>query len=207
MNRLFSVKISVIIILSLMFSETGVYAQTDTNWTVEKAAIWYNQGEWLKGLKLRPHESTDKVEFAKQYNANKKWWDEAFAFLKNNNLDSLKPGKYVIDGEDVFADISVNPSSELVDAKWHSHRQYCDIQYVIRGKENTGVAPIAGAPVIIPFNDKGDSQFYNQGMKGEYYLSNPNTFFLFFPSDVHRPFIKVEGYDSVKRIRFKIRSR
>lgn len=207
MKRISSIRFTLFFLAFLMLSLLQLTAQSDTVWTKEKALIWYNQADWLKGLKLQPHKSTDKFEFAKQYQANKAGWDKAFAFLKDNNLDSLKTGKYSIDGENAYADITDNPSSELKDAKWHSHQKYCDIMYVIKGKETIGIEPIAGAPILIPFNGKGDSQFYNQDMQGKYYLSNPDTFFILFPSDVHRPFIKVDGCDSVKRIRIKIKSK
>jgi biofilm protein TabA len=206
MKRTLSKRYLLLMFLFLMVSEPITFAQSVSGWTKEKATVWYKKGEWLNGLKLRPHKSTDQLEFARQYSTNKILWDKAFAFLRDNNLDSLKPGKYVIDGENVFADVTETPSTELVDAKWHSHRKYCDIQYVIKGKENTGVAPIKGAPIITPFGDSGDAQFYSQDMKGTYYLSDPNTFLIFFPSDVHRPFIKVDGYNEIKRIRFKIKS-
>jgi len=194
-----------VVLLLLMISLSTAKAQSDTVCTKQKAATWYNNAEWQQGMKLRPHSSTDKVEFAKQYQAHKTTWDKVFSFLSDNNLDSLKTGKYVIDGENAFADITDNPSSELKDAKWHSHRKYCDIMYVIKGKESIGIAPIAGAPVIIPFNDKGDSQFYNQEMQGSYFVSEADTFFILFPTDVHRPFIKVDGCNYVKRIRIKIK--
>jgi YhcH/YjgK/YiaL family protein len=206
MKREFITRFTFLIILSFIISTSGISAQTDTVRKRSIATDWFNQGEWLNKLKLKPHNSTDQLEFAKQYHANKAAWDKAIAFMSDHNLDSLKTGKYIIDGENVFADVTDNPSSELKDAKWHSHRQYCDIIYVIKGKEKTGIAAIKGAPVIIPFNDKGDSQFYNQDMKGRYYISNPDTFFILLPSDVHRPFIRVEGCSYVKRIRIKIKS-
>ena len=201
-----TIGVTLIIILTLLISTFEIKAQSNSEYTKEKAAGRSNQGEWLSHMKLKPHNSTDKLEFAKQYHANKAAWDKAFTFMSDHNLDSLKTGKYIIDGENVFADVTDNPSSELKDAKWHSHRQYCDIIYVIKGKEKTGIAPIHGAPVITPFNGKGDSQFYNQDMKGIYYVSNPDTFFILLPSDVHRPFIRMEGCNYVKRIRIKIKS-
>lgn len=200
MKRISSVRCRLFFLLFILFFVSKVEAQSTI-------ISWYNQADWLNGLKLHPHQATDKQEFAKQYQANKTYWDKAFAFLRDHNPDSLKTGKYVIDGENVFADVTDNPSAELKDAKWHSHRQYCDIMYVIKGKEKIGIAPIAGAPVTIPFNDKGDSQFYNQDMKGMYYLSNPDSFFILFPTDVHRPFIKVDDCNYVKRIRMKIKSK
>jgi biofilm protein TabA len=172
----------------------------------QDAATWFKEGSWKHGLKLPAHSSTDAKEFARQYKAHPEWWDKAFAFMRDNNMDTMQPGKYVIDGDNVFADITVNPSTPLEEAKWHSHKNYCDIQYVITGAEQVGVAPMQGAPVIKSFDGKGDSQFYSQDMKGNYYPATPAYFFIFFPSDVHRPFIKVDGAGPVKRIRFKVRS-
>jgi YhcH/YjgK/YiaL family protein len=40
---------------------------------------------------------------------------------------------------------------------------------------------------------------------GKFYTAKPGTFFLFFPQDVHRPNIKVKGYDLVKKLVIKIR--
>jgi biofilm protein TabA len=172
----------------------------------QDAGAWFKKGAWKHGLTLPAHSSTDQQEFARQYKAHPGWWNKAFAFMRDHKMDTMQPGKYVIDGDNVFADITVTPSTPFEEAKWHSHKKYCDIQYVIQGTEQVGVAPKTGAPVIIPFNDKGDSQFYSQDMKGNYYPATPAYFFIFFPTDVHRPFIKVNGGGPVKRIRFKVRA-
>jgi biofilm protein TabA len=204
MRQVLSIYTALFIACLLLIFSVEVKAQPTSEWTKEKAAAWFKQGDWLNHLKLKPHSSTDQLEFAKLYHANKAGWDKALVFMRLHNPDSLKVGKYIIDGENVFADITDNPSSELKDAKWHSHRLYCDIIYVIKGKEITGLAPITGAPIRIPFNGKGDSQFYDPDMKGTYYGSSPDTFFILLPTDVHRPFIRVEGCNYVKRIRIKI---
>lgn len=62
---------------------------------------------------LEPHKSIDKEEFAKQYSSHKLWWDKAFAFLRESNLDIMKPGKYLIDGDNVFATITEAPSKDF----------------------------------------------------------------------------------------------
>lgn len=183
-------------------------AQTDTAWTKKKAMEWFNGRTWMKGVKPKPSASIDKLEFARQYQANRTAWEKTFAFLASTRPDTLQPGKYIIDGDDAYADVTDNPSTPLAEAKWHSHRKYCDIQLVLVGKEKVGVAPVAGAKVVTPFNDeKGDAQFYNQDTKGAYYIMTPDTFYIFFPTDAHRPFIKVDGADKVKRIRIKVKAR
>jgi YhcH/YjgK/YiaL family protein len=207
MKRLYSTVYVFILVTVLLLPAVHSNAQADTAWTKQKAAGWYKQGKWLNGLELQPYNGMDQQEFARQYHAHPQWWDKAFAFLRENKLDSLQPGKYVIDGDNVFADVTVNPSTPLNEAKWHSHKNYCDIQYVISGSEQVGAAPIAGAEIVTPFNDKGDSQFYISELKGTYYTMKPGTFYIFFPSDVHRPFIKIEGAGPVKRIRFKVKTR
>ena len=57
---------------------------------------WFNEKEYLNGLKIELHQSTDKATFAKQYNGNKDYWDKAFAYLKNTDLKALPKGRYVI---------------------------------------------------------------------------------------------------------------
>ncbi|MBE7170152.1 MAG: YhcH/YjgK/YiaL family protein [Williamsia sp.] len=183
-------------------------AQTDTAWTKKKATEWFNGRTWMKGVKLAPSTSIDKLEFARQYQANRTAWEKTFSFLAGIKPDTLHPGKYIIDGDDAYADVTDNPSTPLPDAKWHSHRKYCDIQLVLAGKEKVGVAPVAGAQVVTPFdNEKGDAQFYNQDTNGTYYTMTTGTFYIFFPTDAHRPFIKVDGVDKVKRMRIKVKAR
>ena len=85
----------------LVFVSSGLTINVHAQTKKENEA-WFNKQEWLGGLKLQPHSSTDAQEFARQYHANKKYWDEAFAFLKNHDLNKLAPGKYPIDGDNVM---------------------------------------------------------------------------------------------------------
>ena len=69
-----------------------------------------------------------------------------------------------------------------------------------------GVASVAdpNAVLTVPYSYKTDSQnFSNEG--GEYYDADPGTFFIFSPLEMHRPAIKVEGYDVIKKIVIKVR--
>ncbi|WP_428331253.1 YhcH/YjgK/YiaL family protein [Mucilaginibacter sp.] len=171
-------------------------------WTEKSAAKWLNKGEWKNGLKLKVHQSVNKLVFAEQYQKNKAVWDKVFAFLRDSDLANIKPGKYVIDGDNAFASITEAPSKEFDKSAWESHRKYIDLHYVIKGREKIGVASITSATVIIPYNEKTDGANYTA--EGQYYLATPDLFFLFFPADVHRPNIKVDGYDKVKKLVIKI---
>jgi biofilm protein TabA len=179
------------------------FAQDTSAWNEKSATKWVHSKEWKNGLKLKVHSSVNNVVFAEQYHKNKAAWDKAFAFLRDSDLLTLKPGKYVIDGDNVYATITEAPSKTFEQSAWESHRKYIDLQYVIKGKEKIGVSPITTATVIKPYDDARDAANYTA--EGVYYIAEPGTFFLFFPGDAHRPNIKVDGYDVVKKLVIKIK--
>ena len=167
------------------------------------AKKWVKSRVWAKDLKLKLHKSVNCVEFKRQYESNKEMWDKVFKFLGDNKLATLAPGKYPVDGENAYATITPGPPKDLADVKWESHRKYIDLQYVIRGKVKLGVCPLSAAQVTEPYDEKKDAAHYTAD--GKYYVATPKNFFLFFPEDVHRPDIKVNGYDTLKKLVIKIR--
>lgn len=173
-------------------------------WTDEEAAAWFAGGEWSKNLQFKPHEAIDKKEFAAQYHKRKAWWDAAFNYLRETNLVNAEPGKYEIDGENVFAMIAENPKKDFAETRWESHRQYQDIQMVISGAEKMGVAPIQTLEPTQDYDPASDLIFY-QGDGGDFYTAEPETFFIFFPQDGHRPDIKIDGIERDKKIVIKVR--
>jgi YhcH/YjgK/YiaL family protein len=163
---------------------------------------WVNQREWAGGLRLKLHPSVNQDSFYVAYHRNRKLWDSAFAFLKNRDLSEIKPGKYPILGDQVFATISEAPSHEMGEVKWESHKKYIDLQYIIKGREMIGIADTSKATITKPYTD----DVINYDATGKYYIARPGHFFLFFPNDAHRPTIRVAGYDVVKKIVIKIQT-
>ncbi|HEY2582489.1 MAG TPA: YhcH/YjgK/YiaL family protein [Mucilaginibacter sp.] len=172
-------------------------------WNEKSAAKWFANKDWKNGLSLKPHLSVNKSTFAGQYHKYQTGWDKAFKFLKDNNLETIEPGKYEIDGDNVYAIITEAPSKEFEQSKWEAHEKFIDIQYVIKGEEKIGVTPLSAATVSKPYDDTND--YANYEADGKYYTAKPGTFFLFFPDDVHRPNVKVKGHGIVKKAVIKIR--
>ena len=164
---------------------------------------WYQKKEWLSGLQWQPHESVNKAVLAKQYQVNKTYWDKAFAFLKNNDLNKIAKGKYPIDGDNVFASVTTDSTKNFDKTNWESHRKYIDLQYVIEGEELIGVYPVSKATVTREYDEKRESANYSAD--GKAYSAKPGTFFLFFPSDAHRPNITPGGNKPDKKIVIKVR--
>lgn len=187
-------KLILLVILASFF--TQLVAQDAKKWVMKK--------EWAGGLELVPHSSVNAAEFARQYKLNKPYWDAAFRFMKEHNLDTLQKGKYPIDGENVFASVTEDPSKDLDKTNWESHRKYIDLQYVVSGQEIIGLYPVAKATVTKPYDEKKDVANYTAD--GVLQLSVPGTFFLFFPSDAHRPNITPGGNKLVKKLVIKIKN-
>jgi YhcH/YjgK/YiaL family protein len=186
-------------------NSTGTNKTNETaynTWNETSAAEWFDKKEWKNGLTLKPHEMTNKITFAGQYHKNKTAWDKAFKFL-GDNLETKEPGKYEIDGDDVYAIITEAPSKEPEMAKWEAHEKFIDIQYVIEGEEKIGITPLSTATLSKPYDEVND--YANYEAEGKSYIAKPGTFFLFFPDDVHRPNILVKGFDVVKKVVIKVR--
>lgn len=197
--------ITTIYLVSLLMSCSSAHISGGAG-DVSNTGKWYKSQEWLNGLQLKPHESINQEEFSRQYHKNKVWWDKAFQFVKTQDLANLKPGSYVVDSGNVIATISEVAPKEKEQVNWEAHRNFNDLQYIIRGKAKMGVTPIADpeAKVTVPYNDKSDTETFSD-TGGKFYDAEPGTFFIFTPKDIHRPAFKVAGYNMIKKIVIKVR--
>lgn len=173
----------------------------------KETTTWYNSREWLNGLQLKPHESINQQEFSRQYHLNKTWWDEAFHFLKTHDLENMQPGSYLIDTGNVIATISEVSPKDKEQVNWEAHRNFNDLQYIISGKAQMGIASIDDPKktVTVPYNPKTDTESFSVTEGEKYYAAEPRTFFIFTPKEIHRPAFKETGYDTIKKIVIKVR--
>ena len=194
------------VIFSMLISFTSYQAQSQIKpMSAKQVTKWYKKGEWLNGSQLKPHAATNQQAFAKEYFGNKALWDKTFAWLKTNDLNSLAPGRYVIEEGNSTATVSEAVAPELDKVRWEFHKNFNDIQYIVKGKARMGYEPMSKATVTEPLDPKRDVGFGT--VEGELYAAEPGTFFIFTPDDLHRPGIKAEGYDEpVKKIVIKVRA-
>lgn len=186
--------ISLILFSSPVFSET--LPDPPSKKTIKQ---WLHKKEWAGGITQMPHSSTNLRLFYEQYHANKAAWDSAFAFFKKP-LETMAPGTYTLIPGVVTATLSETKTKSKEEAKWESHRQFIDIQYTFGGKEIIGMTDSSKATVIQEY--KPDIMFYKGD--GKFYTSDPQHFFLMFPTDLHMPVLKTEGYDVIKKLVIKV---
>lgn len=196
--------------IMIFFVLTGMHGcsknSDPSSWSDEKINKWFDKGEWLKGWNVSPAVETNRRAFAVSYYKNKERWDKVFEFLKNNDLSTLEIRRFDIDNDNLYATVSEYTTKNEEDAKYEAHRKYIDVQYVIKGQELIGLAPINNRLETLEDYDPGrDIEFLT--VKGGINLkADPGRFFLFFPEDAHCPGMKDGENSTVKKIVVKVKT-
>jgi YhcH/YjgK/YiaL family protein len=113
----------------------------------------------------------------------------AFEFLRTTDLNALGPGRYPIEGEDLFAIVETAPGRRRDKAKLECHRKYIDIQYVLDGMDEMGWRPLLDCrEPVSDFNATKDIQFFRD-VPASWIATPPGVFCIFFPQDAHAPLI------------------
>lgn len=130
---------------------------------------------------------------------------KAVDFLKNTDLENLAPGKYEIDGKNVFANVVEYTTIPWEEAKYESHHNYTDIQYMISGSETMTYARVDELAEKVPYNDEKDVVFYDNENPGLKVVVKAGEYMIFHPWDGHKPKAAAGEPAQVKKIIVKIR--
>lgn len=196
--------ISILLILLLMACNNQLASNTE-KMNESEVESWFLKSEWKQEWEVSPDASIDKKEFARQYSKNPERWNKAFQFLAETDLENIEPGKYKLEGDNLFANIDEYKSRNEGDTRFESHKKYADIQYLIKGKELIGVLPLNKMTEISePYDEEKDLVFYKSNTKNNR-LATSENFFIFFPDDAHKPCLKVEDNEDVKKVVIKVR--
>lgn len=193
-------------VLTTFFGFFGCKSATDpANWSSQKIDKWFEKGEWLNGWNVIPDGSINRKELALSYFKNKERWDKAFTYLKNSDLSKLEVKRHDIDDGNLYALVSEYLTKNEEDAKFEAHQKYIDIQYVISGVEQMNVAPQSEKKdILTPYDPAKDIEFMTVN-KSSSYKATPERFFIFFPSDIHRPSVKIGENSQTRKIVLKVK--
>jgi YhcH/YjgK/YiaL family protein len=143
----------------------------------------------------------DSLENYQLYSTINQRIAKGFAFLHNTDLDAIPSGKHDIDGDIIFALVQEYQTKPLAECKLESHKNYIDIQYVIRGEEFMGVTT-KNNQKILEVNEDKDYTFY-EGTTSLVRVSK-GMFTIFFPDDLHQPCVQTELASEVKKVVIKV---
>ena len=145
----------------------------------------------------------DNIENAQSYYCLGEKFQKGFEFLKNTDLLNLENGKYEIDGDNIFVsvqDYNTKPESE---GKFEAHKQYADIQFIIKGEEKLGYTNIKNCKPTTFYDDNKDIVFLEG--KGDFIKAVEGTFLIFMPQDSHMPCISIDTQQYVKKAVVKVK--
>ena len=128
----------------------------------------------------------------------------ALDYIEKTDFSKMEPGKYELDGSNLYVLVQTYDSIPREQGKWECHRNYIDIQYIADGVEQIGVNNIGKMHVITPYNPEKDIEIL--GGEGDYVTFSKGAYGIFFPEDAHQPKIAPEDTPGpVRKIVVKIK--
>jgi YhcH/YjgK/YiaL family protein len=126
-------------------------------------------------------------------------------FLAGTDINSLPAGRVDIDGDRMFALVQDYDTVPKAEKRPESHARYIDIQYVARGREAIGYAPLSGDnPVEENFFDSRDVQFFASVADESDLILGTGAYAVFYPTDIHRPGCIAGAPEKVRKVVVKI---
>lgn len=142
-------------------------------------------GGLLKGLQM----ILDQLSNAGLYRSIHARFSRAFDYLTATALADLPSGKQTIQGDELFALVNDYSTQSQEKCRFEAHRRYIDIQVMVRGVEQIGIAHLAAMSDDEPYVAERDVAFLRG--QGDLITLAEGTFAIFFPHDAHQPGIAV----------------
>lgn len=144
----------------------------------------------------------DCLKCPKLHTAKGSRLNAALKYLEENDFLTMEPGRYQIDGDEIYALVQQYETKPLVEGKWEAHRKYIDIQYVADGEERIGFSNINQMKPSEEYNPEKDIQFFYG--EGHFKSVKKGQFMVLFPEDVHMPGITADVKSKVKKVVVKV---
>lgn len=129
----------------------------------------------------------------------------ALDYIAATDFSAMEPGRYEIDGDNLFALVQTYQSIPREQGKWECHRIYTDVQYIAEGIEQIGFGNVVSMNVITEYNPGKDIEILTG--EGDYVTLRQGCYGIFFPQDAHQP--KIAPGDKpgeVKKVVVKVKT-
>lgn len=127
---------------------------------------------------------------------------KALEYLAKTDFSVMEPGRYVIDGDRIYAMVQEYETRPRELGKWEAHRRYIDVQYVVDGIETMGYAPLGTLTVTQPYTDEKDCMLL--AGEGSFLTVPAKTFAIFYPQDAHMPCLACAAPVKVRKVVVKV---
>ena len=143
----------------------------------------------------------DNIKNAGLYYNLSKGIEKGLKYLQETDFSKMEPGRYEIDGSNVFALVQHYQTKPLSEGKFEAHRKYIDIQYMSVGLEQIGYALIS---TLKGQEYNSDKDFQLLDGNGSMFECSSGTFAILMPEDAHMPGIAVDKQIPVKKVVVKV---
>lgn len=118
---------------------------------------------------------------------------------------NIEKGVYELSSR-VKAIVSEYTTKEVNENGYEAHREYIDIQYLLKGSEKICCLPLVYLKETKAYKAEIDASFYVEAdVKPQEVLIGNGYFAVFFPQDGHMPCLYVEKQSDVKKVVVKIK--
>lgn len=148
----------------------------------------------------------DSQDWARERHAFHPIVDQALRWIAETDFSQLATGKYdLLPDNQMFCLVQEMDTEPASDRRAESHFNYVDIQYLLAGRENIGVARAHPQHVITEdLRAERDVVFYQETIDESMITLTPGMFALFFPHDVHRPCCAAPEAQPIRKAVIKI---
>lgn len=145
----------------------------------------------------------DTIENLNKYVGMNPLFADVIEFLKANDIRTMEPGKYPIQGKDLFLNLTVAKGRGPEKAVLETHINMIDIQIPISCEETFGYTPLGDLPAF-DYNAEKDVTLYGDTEPQTYVTLKPMQMGIFFPQDGHAPCIA--DNPEIKKAIFKVKA-
>lgn len=145
----------------------------------------------------------DTIENLNKYVGLNPLFADVIEFLKANDIRTMEPGKYPIQGKDLFLNLTVAKGRGPEKAVLETHVNMIDIQIPISCEETFGYTPLCDLPAF-DYNAEKDVTLYGDTKPQTYVTLKPMQMAIFFPQDGHAPCIA--DNPEIKKAIFKVKA-
>jgi len=146
----------------------------------------------------------DKIDNLEIYSGISEDIHLGLEWLRDVNPD-IEKGVYEISPR-VKAIVSEYTTKEVNENGYEAHRDYIDIQYLLKGSEKICCLPLEYLKETKPYNKDIDAAFYEQvDVKPQEMIVGNGYFAIFYPQDGHMPCLNVDKPVEVKKVVIKVK--
>lgn len=147
----------------------------------------------------------DSKENLMKYASKSKNFETAVKWYLSTDLDALEPGRYEIDGTEVYAMVQCYDTKPRSECNMELHNNYTDFQYIHEGTEYMGYVPRELCEIRVPYMPEKDMTFCHELPIESSLCVTAGHYCIFEPDDGHVSQIMDGEPKPVKKVLLKVK--